>query len=255
MSTGAFPLNPDNRRAIIVLQEHEIEKCAYEKGSGGILVDSEAYVLPFPVSDRPNMPMALQNILNKNQARPGTMLIQSPFDLDVYEEVSAATQQFALAKHMYFTILCQHLGAREVIVDQDAIKISIAEHTIKVKGDKNGCTAEAEIIKKEREKFSAKLKLHNKFTGGSPNLEKAEQLLREKKLFADSSMKSLIEMRRYGANQITSQEIVLSLSSEANNNLKVVGKLKVPGFIKLSASYESLLNNLYEYTLTVKVEF
>jgi hypothetical protein len=135
------------------------------------------------------------------------------------------------------------------------MKTSSAMHTIKVKGDKNGCTADAEIIKAECEKLRAKMNLHDKFTGGSPDLEKAEQLLREKKLFADSNMRSLIEMRRDSTNQITSRELVLSLSSETNNNLKVVGKLKVPGFIKLSASYESLLNNLYEYTLTVKVEF
>jgi len=255
MSTGAFPLNPDNRRAIVVLQEHEIEKCAYEKCSGGILVDSEAYVLQFPVSDRPNMPQALQNILDMNQARPGSTLIQSPFDLDVYEEVSSAPQQFALAKHMYFSILCKHLGAREVIVEQVDMKTSSAMHGIEVKGNKNGCVAGADIKKTECEKLRAKMSLHDKFTGGPPDLEKAEQLLRGKKLIADSNMRSLIEMRRDGANQITSRELVLSLSSEANNNLKVVGKLKVPGFIKLSTSYESVLNNLFEYTLTVKVEF
>ena len=39
------------------------------------------------------------------------MLVQSPYDPDTYEDASLAPQRFALAKLMYFSMLCMHLGA------------------------------------------------------------------------------------------------------------------------------------------------
>ena len=51
------------------------------------------------------------------------------------------------------------------------------------------------------------------------------------------------------------RKLVLSLSSEAKSNLNVVGRLKVPAFVKLSAEYDRVVREQYDYTLTVLVRF
>lgn len=258
MMTYSFPNDPSNRRVVIVLQEHDIEKCAYEPEGASFLLDKEAYLLPFPLPlpSKDNIPVALQNILDTGLARPGYMLVQSPYDINLYEEASLAPQRFALAKHMYFSMLCMHLGAKEVIVEQIDLRIQSGGSTLEVKGGKSGVvnaklTAEFE----ELDKFQAQMNLRDEFNGGPANIEAAEQLLRRTSLWADSNMRTLIEMRREGVNQLKTRKLVLSLSSEAKSNLKVVGRIEVPKFVRLSIDYERVINEQQEYILTVTVNF
>jgi len=48
---------------------------------------------------------------------------------------------------------------------------------------------------------------------------------------------------------------MISLSSEAKSNLNVVGRLKIPAFVKLSADYDRVVKEQQDYTLTVVVRF
>ena len=59
MATGSFPSDPSSRKAVLVLQEHDIEKCAYEPGAAQALLDEEAYVLQFPLRTQGEIPVAL----------------------------------------------------------------------------------------------------------------------------------------------------------------------------------------------------
>jgi hypothetical protein len=68
-------------------------------------------------------------------------------------------------------------------------------------------------------------------------------------------MRTLLEMRRDGSNELRTRKLVLSLSSEARSNLSVAGRAKVPAFIELSADYDRALREQYDYTLTVTVRF
>ena len=113
MTTGSFPLDARHRKAILVLDQHDIERCGYEPGAAQALLDEEAYVLSFPVRMQGDISPALQNVLDMGQARPGVILVQSPYDPDMYEEASLAVHRFALAKHMYFSTLCMYLGAKD----------------------------------------------------------------------------------------------------------------------------------------------
>lgn len=239
----------------MVLQQHDLEKCAYEPGAAQALFDDEAYVLQFPVRPQGEMSTVLQNIIDAGLVRPGTILVQSPFDPDVYEEAFLAPQRFALAKHMHFSTLCMHLGAKEVSVEQIDLRTKTGKTSIDVKGDRHGASAQASVKAEELERFRAQMSLLDEFTGGPPDVDAAERLLRRTGLLADPNMRTLLEMRRDGANQLRTRKLVLSLSSEARSNLNVVGRLRVPPFVRLSAEYDRVVEEQQDYTLTVVVRF
>lgn len=255
MTTGSFPVDPSSRRAILILQAHDIEQCTYEPDAAQALLDDEAHVLQFPLTRQSEVPQALKNILNAGLARPGHMLVQSPYDTETYEEAAQAPQRFALAKHMYFSMLCMHLGAKEVVVEQIDLRTHVGKRTLNVKGEQSGGNAQTAIETEDLEQFRAQLNLRDEFEGGSPDIAAAEQLLRRTGLMADQNMRSLVEMRRDGANKLKSRKLVLSLSNEAKSNLNVVGRLNVPKFVTLSAEYKRVAEERQEYTLTVVVNF
>lgn len=255
MTTGSFPNDPSSRKAVLVLQNHDIEKCAYEPGAAKALLDEEAYVLQFPLRTQGEIPVALQNIVDSGLARPGNMLVQSPYDIDSYEEAVLAPQRFALAKHMYFSTLCMHLGAKEVVVEQIDLRTRSGKSTLDAKGERLGASAQVNVETEDLEKFRAQMHLRDEFEGGPADVIAAERLLRRTGLLADPNMRTLVEMRRGGANQLKTRKLVLSLSNEAKSNLNVVGRLKVPQFVKLSAEYDRVLKEQQDYTLTVVVRF
>jgi len=185
------------------------------------------------------------------------MLVQSPYDSDTYEDASLAPQRFALAKHMYFSTLCMHLGAKEVTVEQIDLRTRTEKMTLDAKGKQLSGSINVTVASEELEKFRTQMNLCNKFTGGSPDVAAAEKLLRRTGLRSDPNMRTLIEMRREGTNQLMTRKLVLNLSSEAKNNLNVVGRISimVPAFVKLSAEYDKVISELYDYTLTVTVRF
>ncbi len=196
MVTGSFPNDPSRRKAVLVLQEYDIEKCTYERGAAQALYDEEAYILPFPLQTQREIPVALKNIVDAGLARPGNMLVQSPYDVDSYEEAALAPQRFALAKHMYFSTLCMHLGAKEVVVEQIDLRTRSGKSTLDVKGERFGASAQVSVETEELEKFRAQMLLRDKFEGRQANIAEAELLLRRTGLLADPNMRTLVEMRR-----------------------------------------------------------
>lgn len=255
MAAGSFPADPSSRKAILVLQQHDLERCAYEPDAAKALLDEEAYVLQFPVQEKDGMPVALKNIIDAGLARRGGVLVQSPYDSDAYEDASLAAQRFALAKHMYFSMLCMHLGAKEVSVEQIDLRTCEGNTTLNVSGDRVDGSAQTTINSHELENFRAQMNLRDEFVGGDPDVVAAERLLRRTGLWAEPNMRTLLEMRREGSNQLLTRKLKLSLSSEAKSNLNVVGRLKIPAFVKLSGEYGKVVREQCDYTLTVLVRF
>lgn len=255
MATGSFPPDPAQRKVILVLQQHDIEKCAYEPDAAKALLDDEAYVLQFPIDRTRELPQALEVLVRGGLARPGSVLVQSPFDSDIYEDASLAPQKFALAKHMLFSTLCMHLGAKEVVVEQVDLRTKSGKSTLDVKAERAGIGGQLSIESEELERFRSQMHLRDEFAGGTADLNAAEDLLRRTGLISDPGVRTLVEMRRGGSNPLMKRRLVLSLSSEAKSNLSIVGRIKIPSFVKLSAAYEKVIKEEHEYTLTVVVQF
>ncbi|MEO7035875.1 MAG: hypothetical protein ABI548_18210 [Polyangiaceae bacterium] len=255
MTAGSFPAAPAERRAIVVLKQHDVEKCSYEPGAARVLLDEEVYVLQFPVRQIGEVPASLQNIIDAGLARPGVVLVQSPFDADSYEDAELAPQRFALAKHMHFSTFCMHLGAKEVSVKQIVLRTRSGTSTADVKTQRLGQSAQVQGRIGELARFRAEMNLRDEFSGGPADVATAEKLLRRTGLWSDSSLRSLLDMRRDAKNQLRTRELALSLSNEAKTNLSVVGRLKVPAFVSLSAAYDRIAREQHDFTLTVVVRF
>lgn len=255
MATGSFPRDPGERRVIVVLKQDDIERCSYEPGAEKTLCDDEVHVLESPARPQHDPPLALQRILDSDLARPGWVLVQSPFDSDTYVEASEAPRRFALAKHMYFSELCRLLGAREVNVEQLDARTKTSKSTFDIKGERAGTRARVTVLDESLERLRAEMHLRDVFAGGPANVEAAEELLRKRCLLADPNMVALVEMCRSGSNRLVRRQLVLNLSSEARSNLSVAGRLKLPAFVNLSADFSRVISEQHEYGLTVSVDF
>jgi len=257
MNQSSFPKESSRRRVILVLQEHDVEKCVYEPDVGrNLLLDEEIYVLHYPVKHESEAPSALKNILDSDQVRPGAMLLQSPFDREVYEDALVAPQRFALAKHMYFSTLCMYLGAKSVSVTQVAIETQDGKTTFNVAANRNGVGGGKVNIENERLKsFVNSMQLEDHFVGGPPDVNAAENMMRRTGLWTDHNLRTLLAMRSAGGNQLLSRKLVLNLSSELKSNLNVAARVNVPSFVKFSSDYNRVVREKYEFSLTVLVEF
>lgn len=255
MAIASFPSDSNSRKAILILKQHDVEKCEYEPGAAKALLDDEVCVLQLPLPQAMEASTALDNIRDSGLMRSGLVLVQSPYDPDTYEDASNASQHFALIKHMLFSRLCMLLGAKEVKVEQIDLHTRSSKHSIKANGQAVGKGAEIDIESAELEKLRTQMNLHDSFSGGPPDVQAAENLLRQNGLWSDHTMKSLIEMRRDGGNKLTSRKLAINLSSETKSNLNVVGRLDFPTFIQFSADYKRAVEEQYDYTLTVLVEF
>ena len=255
MSWNTFPIVPEKRKVILVLNEADIEKCQYNPNDGIFLLDEESYVLRFPLEQpRETQPLALRNIMDSRLASPGHILIQNPYDTNLYVEASSAPETFALAKYTHFSMLCMHLGAKECSVEQIEIKSKNGKMTFAANGGTPTATIKGDISKEKFSRLSKQLFLTDNFNGSSPNIVDAENFLRTKGLLNDPNMKSLLDMRR-GLNPIQKRTLTLNLSQEAKNNLNVATRLKTPAFVNLSADYSTILKEEYFFSVKINVTF
>jgi hypothetical protein len=252
MISDPFPTDPARRRVVVVMRPHDIERCRYEANAGDVLLDPEVRVVEFPLSWGDDLHPALVHILDADLARPGSILVQNPFDLDEYADASSAPEQFALAKHMHLSEFCMRLGAREVQVEQVVIETAAGRATLDVRTDtlKSSGTVDQEALTTLRSAMS----MHDTFDGGSPDLASAEELLRRKHLLADAAMRSLLRMRS-ASNHLRTRELSINLSTEAKGNLNVAGHLTIPEFVDLAADYKRSIDRRTEYTLNATISF
>ena len=116
MTDSTWPSEPYRRKTVFVLNQTDIDALRFEKDGPELLLNEEIHILPYP----PQQPTPIvQDLINSGIARPGTVLIQSPFDKDIYQNSTQAVELFARDKHFYFSRLCRSLGAREVTIKQD----------------------------------------------------------------------------------------------------------------------------------------
>lgn len=250
--TSAFPSHPSKRRVVVVLDRHEVEKCSL-KGDTQILNDAKVCVL---VSDEEDTGghRALTNIVNAGLDTSGTVLVQSPFDHNRYVEAHEAASVFALQKKVLFSLFCQYLGARRLAVTE--VEIEENGKTTKFDAGLNaGLTAANASVSREYDaKHVSELMLVDTFDGTSVDIAAAERLLSERNLLNDSNMEALLHARSHGGNAMRSRKLMINLSSEAGNSLKIAAGLKAPT-IGLDANFSSSVEANRTYRLTVEVTF
>ena len=253
MTDSTWPNEPHRRRALLVLNEEKIVTLRYEEDGPDLLRNEEVYILP---SSLQGSNPAVQNLIDGGLVRPGAVLIQSPFDKDKYENSTQAVERFALDKHMHFSKLCMYLGAREVIVEQIELKNTEDRKIVSLQGGLSmKGTGDIKIEDEEVASFYDKMTLHDRFQGGLPDVQAAEEHLKRTGLSGDDTMRSLIDLRRNPNNLLSSRELRLNMTSEVKRNFNVLANLNIPAYISLEAGYDRHVREQTEFTLTIKVDF
>lgn len=242
---------PQNRKAILVISPHELDRLEYIPEGNELLLSEQVHLL---VPSHLTTNDLEEKLDSRGLLEPGNLLIQSPYDNSDYVVFDKASSTFALTKYLHFTTLCGLLGAREVTVEQIEVKTLTGKQIFKGSIDSLHSDGSIEVVNRTFEEIRNNIRLQSKFGGSDPDLEKAEAHLRQYQLLNDMSMKSLIDQRK-GRNPIKSRELTLSLSEESKRNFQVVGNIKVPVYANLQAQIEKVSKEVYEFTLTIKVEF
>lgn len=252
MTDSTWPNEPHRRKTVFVLNQPEIDALEYRDGGAELLLNEEVYILP---SSSKQSNSVVQGLFDSGLARSGAVLIQSPFDKDLYEDSKQAVERFALDKHLYFSALCNHLGASKVTVEQVEYKNAKVKETVFVEGNVLGRGVEGKKENEELTSFSNQLNLTDEFKGSSPNVPAAKEFLKQKGLLGDANMRSLLEMCQNPNNQLMSRKLRLNMTSEVQRNLNVLVRLDIPTFLSLEADYDRHVREQTEFTLTINVEF
>ena len=250
---STWPDEPHRRKTVLVLNQQDIDALRFEEGGADLLLNEQVYILPSSLKESNSV---VQDLIDSGLVQPGAVLIQSPFDKNIYENSIQAVERFALAKYLHFSTLCMNLGAREVTVEQIELKNTEDRKIVSLQGGLSmKGTGDVKIKDKEVASFYDKLTLHDKFQGGSPDVQAAEEHLKRTGLSGDDAMRSLIDLRRNPNNLLTSRELRLNMTSEVKRNFNVLANLNMPAYLSLEAGYDRHVREQTEFTLTVKVDF
>jgi hypothetical protein len=242
---------PKKRKAILVISAHELDRLEYTPEGSELLLSEQVHLLV--PSDVTTTDLE-EKLDNSGLLEPGNLLIQSPYDSSDYVILDKASSIFALTKYLHFTTLCGLLGAREVTVEQIEVRTLTGKQVFRGSLGSPYVDGKIEGVNRTFEEIRNNIKLQSKFGGGEPDLDTAEAHLRQYQLSNDVSMKSLIDQRK-GKNPIKSRELTLSLSEESKRNLLAITDIKVPVYAGLQAQIEQVKKEVYEFTLTIRVEF
>lgn len=252
MSIRKLPGEPWQRKAILVLGQHDLQKCAYEDDGDTVLLNEEVFALAFPVQD--DNPIALA-LARSGLARPGALLLQNPYDHDLYEDAMDASRRFALAKFTVFSQLCMHLGARAVSVKSVEVRTTNTKNEFAIGAGYKGVDGKVKTSFDAFERLTAEMSLEDHFVGGPADIPGAQALLGRTAMHADPVARTLVEMRQVSSNSLAQRTLTLDLSSETRRTIAIATSVKVPKFIKLQADYKRVATEHLDYSVRFDVRF
>ena len=238
---------------IFVLGEPEIDRLGYEKFGRELLTNDDVLILSIDVSKSNKL---IKILKSRGLYSRGQVLAKSPYGADSYEEITNASYAFAVEKYMYFSQLCNILGAKEVTVQRlDKVSRS-GTKSLDFMAMISGQKQELSIKDKDLNKLQSQISIKDVFVGGTPNIREAQVFLEKNNLLGDETMLSLLEIRQQTANPISSRQLTLNLSNESKKIIDVVGKIRLPTYLsEITSSFNSTIRNSVEYMLTMEVKF
>jgi hypothetical protein len=243
----------ESRRVILVADRDTLRSARRNPDLVDYLDSEEAAVIEIPGDLGTGDPL-VQRLSRENRLVPGTLLVQSPYDIDRYEAADDAVAEFAVAKFMLLTEICQKLGAESV--DVDNLKTESREHH--VEGDLKIKTPvqsfEASTVYSEEQRIRDRLELHDTFRGGPPDVEVANKVLAAAGLQSDTELTSLIALRA-GDNTLVKRTIRLSLTKESSQNLRVAAKWAGFKLSNVSSNFAMRVHQNNEVILAATITF
>lgn len=247
-----LPENPAERKVLVVLDEADYDGCEYDDEGRELLLNPEVSVQQFPVESNDERLLHLQR---QGLLRPGAMLLQSPYDGDQYVDIADAEDSFAVQKYLLSSSVCMHLGAKEVRVERILVRDETGETEVNIGGDKTGGQADLSAGHERVEKLCSQISLVDKFEGSEPNVNAAEDLMREAALLDNPILQSLLEMAKVDNNRIKSRRFQLDLTSEVKKRLELACSVGIPNIARVGGDLDRVFQENIEYRVSVAVDF
>lgn len=242
------------RRLVLVASDVQVDGLEHDKEGLELLKNQEVTIMPIKNAEIFDSQF---NILGGIRPQPGMLLLMSPYDDNTYVEVSDARSLIAIEKASLTLRFCSLLGVKSVAVKN--IKIVDTENHKELTFDAQNNTVKGSLTAKKSEidNIKNKIKVSASFTGGKPNFEKAEQLLKTSRLLSDQLLKHLLEMVKDSQdtenkiNEIT-QEV--SLTQSLQKTFELVAKINFPsGFV--GGNFKSVVKEKIEIFLSLVIKF
>jgi len=239
-------------RVVVAVPSSEIERLDYEPSGQDLLLDRRVELIPIDGDGESPTAATLAQLGLLDE--PG-VLVESPYERDVFERVETAAGEFAHQKLFLFSQFCGLLGAKKVTA------LRVLEETEQGRREFDlglkpvgalGAKAEGESTSFDR--LASRFRLEDEYEGGEFDVAAAQQLLQKHRLLRDANMRGLLGARE-SANPIRSREVVLNVMQETSGALRVAASLAVPAYLSLDASYKSELNSTRQLTVVLRIEF
>jgi hypothetical protein len=247
-----LPGEPASRKVMVVVDEDDYQHLEYADEGRDLLIDPEIQVQQFPVDTDNKL---LREMQRNGTLRPGTVLLQSPYDAGRYTPVEDAETTFAVEKYTLFSTGCMMLGATEVRVERIICEEQQGETEVEVGVERTGVRGNVEVENERIDSFRSQLNLRDEFEGGEANVDAAESLMRRTALINHPNLRSLLEMARVKNNQINSRDFHLDLTREVRQRMEIVADLKIPGSLGVTADVERFVEEKLDYSVDVSVQF
>ncbi|MDD5268987.1 MAG: hypothetical protein PHO08_17990 [Methylococcales bacterium] len=258
MPTELNELGFDKPKIIMIISRPDLldaERHDHKTTDGNIPLfnNSQIKIITPPYKSNERIVAMLDNL---NLLTPGNTLLRNPYDHSLYSRVQDAELEFAIAKFVHFTVICNKLGAKSCTISNnkdDELK-EVKEQDFRFKYlFKSGKAHQKESLK---DKIKQNLKLVTNFTGSAPKISEAEEYIKKHYLTHDTWITSLIELRK---NTHSSQEdfnLNLDLTRETDLALNAVLNIKIPTVLgNVIAGCDIAREQRSRLILDIKVEF
>lgn len=250
--------NPDRRQCIrpFTLGTIAAMRHGSDRQAAALLSAHGVHVLPIDstLSLRRMPPAVLQNLRDQNLLSHGAILLQNPYNPDMYADALTAAEQFGLEKQQIFSHVCGLLGATRYEIKEVRSTTESREHAGGVEVGVPKACVRLGVERDRSRQFLSKMSLNVEFSGGPANVEKARAYLHARRLQDDPTMRSLLVLRENEANTCRRKTFHLSMRDEINKRLKLLVGIVAPKF-RVALDYSHVFHELTEHELTVEVTF
>jgi hypothetical protein len=246
-------LNNSEKRKIVMVMSREAFNNMTRIGHGGLTTNPNITIIKYDdlTGRQPDSSHFLQhNVL------PDEILIQSPFDEDIYIPATEALYSFSIAKHHLVSELYQFLGCTHLEISQIDIIGEKATRLMKLQINHPAVSVSGSAATIDELSICSGFELFEDYSGSVMDVASANSFLTQNGLSGDNDLVSLIRKRNNSINKLKNHSIKVTLTSESRRSLDIITAVSVPPLsANLDAAFQRIKETRREYRVTYQALF
>ncbi len=249
-----IPEESHQRRILVLMDSAEARAHRNDPWYGDLQRDdSIALVVVDP--DAPLEHRVVERLRRSGAYRRNRVLAMNPFDSDDYQEPEPLVLGLPYSKAIIMRDVASQLGA-------ESFTMEVEHKTQKATDWKVGLDAShpkggggALIKRAMTDLVHSSGIVSGRFDGGTPNIERASEILQRAGLFHDLQIRSLVEAARNLDNRVLEHACRLEMTSEATRTIELTLKAIVPKVIECKGEFKRTTEERTEYRMNFCVKW